>query len=179
MRPPFLCHLEKGKVIDVQKGFVDTFNWMVDFINNLKGDADLDNGKNIKLDISKDDHPVIRFKSGGFWVGGDGAFAPVFGDEENPDVVTQLVNCYYQVGGKTKSIGNYSVSSAMNCVLALRYDATQGTDSATIESYASIGAMGHAQNDEKYVIVPLFILQDSKIAVDLRRLPHVQVAEVL
>jgi len=62
MRPPFLCKLKKGKVIDADdnKGFVDTFNWMVDFINNLRGDGDLDNGKSIRLDRTIDDRPVIR-----------------------------------------------------------------------------------------------------------------------
>ena len=178
MRPAVLCKLEKGKVIDAQNGFVDTFNWMVDFINNLKGDGDLDRSKNITLDVSKDDHPVVRFKSGGFAVGGDGAFAPVCGGDD-PDVVTALVNCYYQVGGRTKKLGDYSVSAGMNGVLALRYDATGRTDSASVQTYASTGAMEYEQNDERYVIVPLFVLEDGKVVVDMRRLPHVQVAEVL
>ena len=37
-RPGILCHLTKDESIYAQKGFVDTFNWMVDYINNLKGD---------------------------------------------------------------------------------------------------------------------------------------------
>ena len=36
-KPPILCRLETGKLIDVQKHFVDTFNWLVDFAANLKG----------------------------------------------------------------------------------------------------------------------------------------------
>lgn len=39
-KPAILCKLEKKKLIDTQEGFVDTFNWMVDYINNLKGDKD-------------------------------------------------------------------------------------------------------------------------------------------
>ena len=38
-RPMVLCKLEKGKLIDSQDNFVDTFNWMVDYINNLRGDG--------------------------------------------------------------------------------------------------------------------------------------------
>ena len=34
-RPAKICVLEKGKLIDVQKGFVDTFNWMVDVLDTL------------------------------------------------------------------------------------------------------------------------------------------------
>ena len=55
-RPGTLCKLEKGKMIDAQVGFVDTFNWMVDFINNLRGDGD-------KIDITNPTgtNPVVRF----------------------------------------------------------------------------------------------------------------------
>ncbi len=56
-RPMRLCHLEKGKLIDQQQNFVDTFNWMVDYINNLRGD-----GSYIDLTNPTTDNPVIRFK---------------------------------------------------------------------------------------------------------------------
>lgn len=55
LRPGTLCKLEKGRLIDSQKGFVDTFNWMVDFIENLKGD-----GERIEVDRSMSDAPVVR-----------------------------------------------------------------------------------------------------------------------
>lgn len=60
LRPGTLCKLEKGKLIDAQENFVDTFNWMVDFIENLKGDGDADAGKSVRVDRSVSDRPVIR-----------------------------------------------------------------------------------------------------------------------
>jgi len=33
-------HLVKGKLLDAQPGFVDTFNWLVDCFKNIKGDGD-------------------------------------------------------------------------------------------------------------------------------------------
>lgn len=60
-RPATLCHLKKDQLIDTQENFVDTFNWMVDFINNLKGDGDDDKDKKIKVDKSTSDHPIIKF----------------------------------------------------------------------------------------------------------------------
>ena len=33
--PAKICFLEKGKLIDVQNGFVDTFNWMADVLDTL------------------------------------------------------------------------------------------------------------------------------------------------
>lgn len=53
-RPAKLCKLEKGKFIFAQEGFVDTFNWMVDFIDNLKGED------GIKLDKKISDKPIIK-----------------------------------------------------------------------------------------------------------------------
>lgn len=67
-KPDRLCNLEKKKIIDVQKDFVATFNWLKDFCSNLKGDADLGVGKDengndrqgVRVDTSVSDHPVIR-----------------------------------------------------------------------------------------------------------------------
>ena len=55
-RPAILCHLKKGQMIDTQVGFVDTFNWMVDYINNLRGD-----GSNIDIENPVGTNPVVRF----------------------------------------------------------------------------------------------------------------------
>ena len=98
-RPPVLCKLEKGKVIDAQPGFVDTFNWMVDFINNLIGEGEEIAGKSdLRVDRTVDDHPVIR--GGGKGGGGGKDYIP--GDDtnivfsplpEDPNVVK--VDVYY------------------------------------------------------------------------------------
>ena len=62
-KPGKLCELREGKIIDAQRGFVATFNWMKDFCNNLAGDANLaaeEGAAGIKVDTSVSDHPVIR-----------------------------------------------------------------------------------------------------------------------
>lgn len=53
-RPPFLCELDKNKLIDTQVGFVDTFNYAVRAIDNLEG------GKNCTVDWTTPDHPIIN-----------------------------------------------------------------------------------------------------------------------
>lgn len=60
-KPAQLCRLKKGQLIDVQEGFVDTFNWMVDFINNLKCDKDT----GLKIDTTISDKPVIKLADAG------------------------------------------------------------------------------------------------------------------
>lgn len=55
-KPAQLCKLKKGQMIDAQDGFVDTFNWMVDFINNLKCSQET----GLKLDTTISDRPEIK-----------------------------------------------------------------------------------------------------------------------
>ena len=55
-RPAKLCKLTKGQLIDAQAGFVDTFNWMVDFINHLRCSKD----SGLKVDTTISDWPEIK-----------------------------------------------------------------------------------------------------------------------
>jgi len=59
-RPGLLCKLKKDESIYTQDGFVDTFNWMVDYINNLKGDKD-----NIEVSNPTGSNPEIKFVGDG------------------------------------------------------------------------------------------------------------------
>ena len=52
-KPATLCQLQKDKFLGGQVGFVDTFNWAVNAISNLKG------GKNCSIDWTTPDRPVI------------------------------------------------------------------------------------------------------------------------
>ena len=47
-KPTPLCKLEKGKLLDSQEGFVDTFNWMVDLLDSL---TDGFNSEVVNLDV--------------------------------------------------------------------------------------------------------------------------------
>lgn len=52
-KPAQICQLQKGKLIDTQKGFVDTFNWVAQSVANLKG------GENCDVTWPTDDTPTI------------------------------------------------------------------------------------------------------------------------
>ncbi len=75
LRPGSVCKLEKGKLIDSQQGFVDTFNWLVDFCSNLNGD-----GERIEVDKSMSDAPVVRYVKE---EDGGGGVEYVAGDDTN------------------------------------------------------------------------------------------------
>lgn len=72
-KPANLCELQKDKFVGGQKGFVDTFNWATQAINNLEG------GKNCTVDWTIPDHPIINVEAtegggGGGSGGGDGVY---------------------------------------------------------------------------------------------------------
>ena len=54
MKPHCTHPLAKGKSIFAQKGFADTFNWMLNFCRNLSG------GPGVTVDRTDSDHPIIR-----------------------------------------------------------------------------------------------------------------------
>lgn len=77
-----LTKLKTGKALGAQRGFVETFNAIVDFVRNLKGDADVNNATGlIELDRGDATHPVIRVKPGGKTGGGGAAQITVVGND--------------------------------------------------------------------------------------------------
>lgn len=61
MRPQLLVTPKKGKLIGAKEneGFVDTFDWMKNVCENLKGD-----GISIEVDRTDEDAPTIRLSDG-------------------------------------------------------------------------------------------------------------------
>ena len=62
--------MNQGKMLNKNNfpDFADTWNYITDFIDNLKGDADVQQGDitsrtaHITVDKTKSDHPIIRFQ---------------------------------------------------------------------------------------------------------------------
>lgn len=70
-RPGQLCTLKSGKSIGAQKGFADTFNWVVAAIKNLRG------GKGVKVSWPADDTPEISTDGEDGGGGGTGGGTPI------------------------------------------------------------------------------------------------------
>jgi len=102
MKPDRLCKLEKDKLIDSQEGFVDTFNWMVDFINNLKGEGDINKNKKITVDKTVSDHPIIKL--GGKDSNGGGSITVKCRDTDGTWKTVDDVNTIsFSTGGQTNA----------------------------------------------------------------------------
>lgn len=86
-RPAILCKLQKGRLIDAQPNFVETFNWMVDFINNLRGEGELNaEASTLVVDRTDPSAPVIR--GGGK---GEGGELTVVGTDDSRATGSQIV----------------------------------------------------------------------------------------
>lgn len=121
---------------------------------------------------------------------GEGPFTPVYeepeqgeeeeGDEEEPTyIVTGFTNCYWQNCGKTILMSDQTIPGA-NGFIALRAGATPSTaGQATLQCYADLAALQTAQEDVAYFTIPLYLVADSKITLDMRRMPNVYLAEVI
>lgn len=74
-KPARPCHLKKGKLIDTADGFVETFNWVAEFVHNLKAED------GVKLDLQSPSNPVLRGEGGG----GDVKIVGTDGSETDPE----------------------------------------------------------------------------------------------
>lgn len=113
---PALQYLRHGKALcgKVFKRFVETFNYHNDFIANIKGDGDLPMSEGlINLDTVDPRHPVIRLNRNKLKFPNQGSTALngcfEIGEIISEDKTVKLVNCYFNVGGKTY-IGEDTVS---------------------------------------------------------------------
>ena len=127
MKPQKMCVIKQGKAIgsDEHKGFADTWNWLVRFCNNLRGD-----GLFIEVDNKFGDIPTITFKPT-VPVGGGGGPTykpypqpfdftykeitttetdPVTGEEvETTTNEPYIVNCVWYLGREYKGLADYAI----------------------------------------------------------------------
>lgn len=89
-RPQRLEKLRHGRLLcgSVFRFFVETWNWLTAYVDNMKGDAETDPQSGyITIDRTDPDHPVIRFRAdkaagggGNYWESG-GDSRTCFGTE--------------------------------------------------------------------------------------------------
>lgn len=63
-----LTRLKEGKAISAFDGFVESWNFICTWIENIIGEGEEDKSKSLTIDRTVPDHPVIRGSGGG----GDG-----------------------------------------------------------------------------------------------------------
>lgn len=177
--------------------FARTWNWLVGYTDNLKGDADLNaaNGHAI-VDRSDPDHPVIRIINlprggGGGNVTGEavtnGCFALVVETEEpeqagdDPVTTAHFANRFFNYSNITLECADLTLSAGgVFVALKITTTANYSTPTASIETYSTLAALQADQRALGYVVIPLYQLDsDFSILCDFRVAPMALVGEVL
>ncbi len=73
--------------------------------------------------------------------------------------------------------GAWDVPDATSGIVCVRVGATTVNADAEMVVYSDLSALNGDQENVEYVIVPLYVMEDSCISVDLRKIPHIQLAE--
>lgn len=98
-QPIKLCKLVAGKALGAFPDFVATFNWLVDFCANLKGEGEDaaasesagENKNQLRVDRTVSDHPVIRGGGSGKGSADMSTFVLKSGDDSNVKF-TKIIN---------------------------------------------------------------------------------------
>ena len=180
-----LQYLKHGKSLcgRVFGTFVETFNRLVDFHANLKGDGDVSADGLVTVDRADPAHPVIRLNRSKLPTDGGGGTsadlsASAFGLVEEKDgsgTVTgrTVVNCYWNVGGVTHSGGDASIGLSEGVVYA--EFGTRGSG-LSVRVAASIEDVVTDQRKIDRYAVPLYLISGGNV-IDLRTAPQLQLFE--
>ena len=178
-----LQYLKHGKSLcgKVFGTFVETFNRLVDFHANLKGDGDVSGDGLVTVDRADPAHPVIRLDRSKLPTGGgDQAMAvdrSCFRIVYRDDGVfgAYITCCYYHVGGVTMHMNDVSISGLISgktsCLICFKLSGTAAEPSiVAIEEDSLEGEQRIADN----YVLPLYRFVEGTLQDDLRNAPNVQ-----
>ena len=194
-----LQYLKHGKSLcgKVFGTFVETFNRLVDFQANLKGDGDVSGDGLVTVDRADPAHPVIRLDRSKLPAGGgegdDGSASKADRScfrleqrqqgEDKSELM--LVCCYYHVGGITKHMADMSVESLLPPQVATGGDGGEGELNPWLLCLKLSGAAAQIlsieessleseQRSADLYILPLYRFLGRKLQDDLRNAPNIQ-----
>jgi len=154
--------------------FVETFNFLVDFAQNVRGDGDANNNGIIVFDRAVPDRPVIRAKVNYdylFNIFKDRGLFKIKGREEGSggSSTVYFENGYYRIGGKTFQVDNLTKSVPASSIVAVKVDLTGSQPTATLETFANMDALKDAEADTDYYLMPLYEFDsDLNVVCDFR-----------
>lgn len=146
--------------------FVETYNFLVDFVNNLKGDADIPNDHgHISVDRTVEDHPVIRISSFK-GIGGGGGGGTGYPRRYEIGIERRLLtfdNCYYRIGGQTFEGGSNSitVNHGGDTIVALVIDITGTEPTDSLEAFDSFEDLQQLEKNRDKFVIPLYTVTDN------------------
>ena len=159
--------LRHGKALcgKVFRTFVETFNWLVMFSQNLKGDRDCDpaaTGK-ITVDRTDPDHPVIRCTGCGDG-GGDGDATPKPFDFDGESVV----NCTFYWNGAAVLLSDFAAPATGDVYLCGTQDAPSPSAPKPPWAWTLATAAATAPSGGKALNFRLWTFADGEPTMDYR-----------
>ncbi len=175
MAKPPIQVLQKGKFLCAKNfpSFVDTFNYALSRIENLKGDQDANpKGGRITVDVTDPEHPIIRYHD-------------PKEDEKNKIRIEEVCeidwdekkikNIYIQVEQILYTETDLPFTPVSRGFLLLTIDATSAISVKTVSDVAEFNEL--ACNIKNHV-VPLCYMEDDtyghRRVIDMRAIPHAQ-----
>ena len=189
-----LQYLQHGKSLcgRVFGTFVETFNRLVDFHANLKGDGDVSDDGLVTVDRADPAHPVIRLNRSKLPTDGGGGTsadlsASAFGLVEEKDddgAVTgrTVVNCWWNAGGITMGDGGSFDVGAGDGVIYAEFSGDADGDgggamgSLSVSTCGGFSELNELQRDAAKYVFPLYLVSGGEV-VDLRSAPQLQLFE--
>lgn len=167
MKPQKMCVIKQGKAIgsDEHKGFADTFNWLVRFCKNLRGD-----GLFIEVDNKFGDIPTITFKpsvpiGGG---GGGPTYKPYPAPFDFDATNNKIIHCVWYMGREYRGLADYAIDKNTSKTYWLKIETdTYGqfsqasiiSNAYTLPSGAAVPAI--PTNTDQYTHYPLWSIEVS------------------
>lgn len=161
---------------NINKGFVDTFNWLVRFCNNLQGD-----GYYITVQNELGDQPTITWGdtppgegSGSTYTPTPQPFDPIYTD----GVISGFSNCVFCAERQFVDCGTMTISATASSIGYVVLTLTHPTGSNTYfsSSSASLSIEGSSINsylndNDTITKIPLFHITNGVVDLDLRNVP--------
>lgn len=186
MKPDSLQRLKAGKLICSKAcpGFVDTWNWLISFVSNLRGDYDINQKEGyITIDTSDDDHPIIRLRDNNLKIDGtaptpaadNGCYAIRSIENDEGDLKINFKNPYFRVGGRTHTgaatVTIHNTESLSHWVLVLQIDGYRADAQASLINLDQDELDDYERADSKYII-PLYGFNKGELECDYRTIPQ-------
>lgn len=178
-------YLSGGKILTGTNfpRFVQTWNWMVNFIRNLRGDGEnLATTGYISVDRSSVDHPVIRMaqlpeqsSSTNTWEGGRFKVDSIKENEEGDKVTVTITNCAIVATGKVYDTGGTSLEIKIDktedeILIWVKLDLSESKMTLQTASDFSSWSMNYVvdKDDYQWVGFPLYSIKNGSVKTDWR-----------
>ena len=88
------------------------------------------------------------------------------------------MHCYYNTAGFTRHVADVAYTPSGSGILYAKFNqSSSGTSFHSVGVVYDVSSLNSLQNNSAYYVVPLYLVENGTITVDLRNAPQLQVFE--